>query len=243
VVDSSDSQAAVITGNGSVNTQEVDITGTSPGYSLSGNGQFVTSPNPGNINVGQSSTADPLAGITPPDPSTMVTQSSSALRVNSATVLAPGRYIGGIGISNGAVTLMPGVYYMDHGGFSISNGSVTGQNVMIYNDPDSGGSEKVDLTGGNFNLSAPVTGPYQGIVLFQARGAGGVRVSIAASVSSQMLGTVYAPSSPVDVAGSGGTIVGSLLIADTVKVTGSGDFNVDWNGSPPPAVSDIGLVE
>jgi hypothetical protein len=34
-----------------------------------------------------------------------------------------------------------------------------------------------------------------------------------------------------------------MFISDTLKVTGSGAFNVDWKGAPAPGRRDIRLIE
>jgi hypothetical protein len=243
IVDSDDPNAAVITGDGNVSAPEVDITGKSPGYVEAGKGVFTTSPTSGNIKTGMAPTPDPLANLPAPDPSTMPTQSSKTLNINTDTVLQPGRYTGGIGIAGGNIVLSPGIYYMDHGGFSVSNGNVTGSGVMIYNDPTPGSGDKVTITGGSFNLSAPTTGTYQGMMIFQARDADNVPVAITGPGGSQMIGAVYAPSSPVAVTGAGGAIVGSEFISDTLTVTGAGPFSVDWAGNPGLPKRDIRLVE
>jgi hypothetical protein len=114
---------------------------------------------------------------------------------------------------------------------------------MIYNDPQPGSGEKVTITGGNFDLSAPTSGTYQGMVIFQSRDAGNVPLAITGPGTSRMIGTVYAPSSPIQVTGAGGAIIGSEYVGDTLTVTGAGPFNVDWNGNAPPAKRDIRLVE
>jgi hypothetical protein len=58
---------------------------------------------------------------------TLAVQSSKQLNLNTDQTLQPGRYVGGINISGGNITLSPGIYYMDHGGFAMSNGYVLGE--------------------------------------------------------------------------------------------------------------------
>jgi Flp pilus assembly protein TadG len=241
IVDSSDSQAAVVTGNGSVIAGEVDITGNNPGNVSTGNGFFNVPP--GMLKTGQPVTADPFASLPAPDPNSMTIQSNSQLNISQGGGLLPGRYVGGISISGGTVTMAPGIYYMDHGGFSMSNGTLTGTGVMIYNDPASNNSQKIKLTGGSWNLSAPTGGTYTGMVIFQARGASSTSISITGGGTCNLIGAVYAKSSPVDVTGGGGATIGSMFVSDTLTVTGSGSFKVDWNGHPKPGVRDIRLVE
>jgi hypothetical protein len=239
IVDSNNSQAAVITGDGSVIASEVDITGTNPGDVYAGKGYFQTP----SLKVGQPVTPDPLASLPAPVATQYTTQSGTQLNISQGAYLQPGRYIGGIGISGGTVTMAPGIYYMDHGGFSMSNGTLTGTGVMIYNDPTPGSGQKVSLTGGSWNLTAPTSGTYQGMVIFQARGAGSTSVDITGPGTCNLIGAVYAKSSPVNVTGSGGATIGSLFVSDTLKVTGAGSFTVDWNGHPRAGVRDIRLVE
>jgi hypothetical protein len=234
IVDSNNSNAAEITGSGNVDSIEVDVTGTKPGYSSSSSGLFVNNGGPGNVKTGKAPTPDPLASLPEPDPTSLTTQSSKQLNINSNTTLKPGRYVGGIGIAGGTITMQPGIYYMDQGGFSVSNGTVNGSGVMIFNNSQPSSGQKVTITGGNFDLTAPTSGTYQGIVIFQARAAGNVPVAITGPGTSNMIGTVYAASSPVDVTGQGGATIGSQFISDTLTVTGAGPFTVDWAGQPGP---------
>jgi hypothetical protein len=239
IVDSNNSQAAYISGAGSVIAGEVDITGTNPGYANSGTGYF----NAPTIKTNQPVTADPFANIPVPDPSTMTVQCGSTLHVNSSTTLQPGRYYGGISIAGGTISMQPGIYYMDHGGFSMSNGSLSGTGVMIYNDCTPGSGQKVTLTGGSWNLSAPTSGTYAGIVIFHSRTAAGTSVAITGPGTCNLIGAVYAKTSNVAVTGAGGATIGSMFVSDTLTVTGSGPFQVDWNGHPKPGARDIRLVE
>jgi hypothetical protein len=243
IVDSNADDAAVITGGGSVHAPEVDVTGTNPGDRTTGNGTFVTSPTANNIFTGQPPTPDPLANLPAPDPSLLPSQSTKALNINTNTTLQPGVYTGGINIAGGNITMQPGIYYMDQGGFSMSNGSVTGSGVMIYNNPVPGSGQKVSITGGTFNLSAPTSGVYQGMAIFQARDAGQVPIDITGDGKSQMIGAVYAPSSPVQITGNGDCIIGSEFVCDILALTGNGSLSVDWNGTAGLPKRDIRLVE
>ena len=67
-----------------------------------------------------------------------------------------------------------GLYIIEGGGFTVSgNASVTGSGVTIFNAgskyPTTGGTYgSITLSGnGTFNLSAPTTGTYAGVVIFQ----------------------------------------------------------------------------
>jgi Flp pilus assembly protein TadG len=234
IVDSNSSDAAFVVGNGSVVGSEVDITGADK---IAGNGSISTIP-PGRVYTGKQPTPDPLAGLPAPDPNTLPTQSASQLNVTNGAVLQPGRYYGGVSVGGGTVTLLPGIYYMDHGSFSMNGGTLNGTGVMIYNDTTSG----FKLTGGTWNITAPTSGPYVGIAFWQARGSN-ASISITGQGTCNLIGTVYAPDSFVSVTGQGGITIGSMFIADTMKLAGNGSFNVDWKGAPAPGKRDIRLVE
>ena len=70
-----------------------------------------------------------------------------------------------------ALTLNPGVYIITGGGLSVTgNGSITGNGVTIYNGGSGSTYGGIALSGnGRFKLSAPTSGDYKGILIFQAR--------------------------------------------------------------------------
>ena len=157
VVDSNDAtKAAFVTGNGVVAAGDFDVTG---GVFTAGHGVV---PSPVDH---EASTPDPLLGLSLPSPL------PPAPVGNTATVLHPGTYVGGLHFSGkSAVTLQPGVYVMEDGGFSVTGGSVSGSGVVIINIPG-GPSDTISVSGkGVLSLSAPGIGqPFQGVAVFQAR--------------------------------------------------------------------------
>ena len=81
---------------------------------------------------------------------------------------------------NATLTLNAGIYIIEGGGLSVSgNASVTGSGVMIFNAGSAynattgnyGGTYgSITLSGnGTYSLSAPTTGTYAGILIFQDR--------------------------------------------------------------------------
>jgi hypothetical protein len=240
IINSSNSDAANISGNGNVSAPKIDIYGN---YNTSGGGQFV-----GTLKTGVAPTADPLSTLAVPDPTAMTLQSSSTYKINSSGTytLQPGLYQGGISITSsgpGLVTLMPGIYYMQGGGFS-NTGSIdlAGAGVMIYNDPAKS-SDVVSLTGsGSLTLSPPTSGTYKGIAIFQNRTATSI-IKITGQGDMSLTGTVYAAAAEIDVGGFGeANIVGSQIIANNMKVTGSGAVTVNYNPGTAP-VRDTRIVE
>jgi Flp pilus assembly protein TadG len=226
IVDSNSATAITANGNATVSASSILVTG---GYSGTG-----YSPSP---TTGVQATPDPLAYLPMPDP-VALGLTSQTYKGGSAT-LNPGIYTGGISISGQtALTLNPGIYYMKGGGFSTSGqASLTGHGVLIYSD---GGA--ISLTGnGNLDLSPITTGIYQGITIMMNR-TSTAQVKIAGNGSlKSVTGTVYAPGSPLQIAGNG-TLTSAQLIADTVKTNGNGGLTVNWNGNTAKT-RKVGLVE
>ncbi|HJZ59073.1 MAG TPA: pilus assembly protein TadG-related protein [Gemmataceae bacterium] len=229
-------------GGGSLSAPEWDTKGTviaSGGAVI--NGPFVpTDPVP-----------DPLANLPPPDPSTMTIQSKNKTSLSGngtkTVTLQPGVYVGGISITGQVnVILAPGIYYMQGGGFSWGgSGNLTGTGVMIYNAPQST-SDVINLTGnGNCVMSPPLTGPYQGMTLFQDRtSTTPMNVAGSGSGTMTMSGTFYCAGANLKVTGNGTTdVIGSQYISYDLTVGGNGTFRVDWTPDLTPGTRDILLVE
>jgi hypothetical protein len=122
---------------------------------------------------------------------------------NTATVLHPGTYVGGLQFSDtAAVTLTPGVYVMEGGGFSVTGqASVTGSGVVIINIPG-GPSDTISVSGqGVVNLSAPTSGPFKGVAFFQDP-ASGNPASFSGQADVTIAGVFYAPAAPVSITGN-----------------------------------------
>jgi hypothetical protein len=244
IVNSTDAEAMIANGGGTVTAPYYDV-GGSPGWSTPGGGSFG-----GTIYPNQEPTPDPLRNVPQPDPSTMITRSTKRLTHSSTTniTLRPGLYIGGIAITGkGNIFLEPGIYYMQ-GGFSFSGqGSVIGYEVMIFNDPQST-SDSIDLGGlGAITLTPPLSGPYQGITLFQSRTSTyQPTVSVTGTGAAPLLltGTFYVPQGELKVTGNGiQDTIGSQYISDTLVLGGNGTFRVDWQPTLVPGIREVLLVE
>jgi Flp pilus assembly protein TadG len=189
--------------------------------------------------TGAPATPDPFKGTTIPDISGMSCDPNSGKTISGTVTLSPGRYCGGLGVSGtGNVTLSPGTYYMDVatglvGGFGLSvllGGKLTGTGVTIVLTS----SALVNLPGlsllGTVNLTAPSSGQYAGLVLFEDRPAllgvlPGPNLAFALSPAVNLVGTIYAPHSVVSYAVNGGTThTGQCtrLIADTLVFAAGG---------------------
>jgi Flp pilus assembly protein TadG len=241
IVDSSAPNAAVATGSGTLVAPNFYITGV-PGTSTSGSGTFQ-----GNIVNNQVPTPDPLAYLDPPDPSTMMVQSTNPTNLsgNKTVVLNPGVYQGGIHVSGQvSVVLNPGIYYMDGGGFSFTGqGSLTATGVMVYTNPKSN-SDVVNINGlGTIVWTPPTSGIYKGMGIWQARSSTNT-LTITGNGTSQISGTFYAKKGMLTVSGNGAQdILGSQYISYDVNLGGNGNFNINWRADQTASTRLFYLVE
>jgi hypothetical protein len=240
VVDSSASDAAFVSGNGSVTAQDIDVTG---GTTTAGHGSFSVPPEQ------EPATTDPLGlglpGARSPIFGAVDYSGSAALTLN------PGTYVGGIKITgSGPVTLNPGVYYMQGGGFTVSGeGSVTdnGLGVLIVNAPAKA-SDTISLTGqGAVTLSGLTSRPDQGLVILQDPASSNT-VSFTGQGAVTLKGVVYVPAALVKITGQANVTInhGAGTVVSPPPILGAliaFDLNVDSNGvltinsDDPPATA------
>lgn len=236
IVNSGNSTAGTLFGNARVNATEVDVTG---GVQLYNASSLSVPPEP------ERPTPDPLGLKLPTTPPTPV---FGAAFFNSPGLvfLAPGTYVGGIHVNNtnAVVVLEPGTYYMQGGGFTVDQGFVLGSGVTIIN-PANNIADTIRVAGTSFvDLSAPTSGPFQGVVLFQN---GGVATPLhfTGQSSTTLSGVVYAPAAAVTIDTSAqvtidpgvGTATSpalfGALIAFRLSVNGLGALTI--NPDDPPA--------
>ena len=133
-------------------------------------------------------------------------------------------------VTSGAATVnfSPGLYIFTNGSSGIqftTSGTLTvnGTDVTFYNNSTSG---SINLTGSgttNFNLAAPTTGTYEGILVYNDNTANGT-VTDSGSGTSKFQGALYFPKAGLTytASGSGGVAAYSIIVAKTLKITGSG---------------------
>ena len=241
-VNSSDISAMIANGNGTMTADRFLVAG-SPGYTTPGGGSFA-----GPIVPNSKPIPDPLAYLPVPDPSTMTVESTNKTQIsgNRTVKLKPGVYKDGISITGGTVNLDPGIYYMDGGGFSLSGqANLYGTGVMIYNAPKSN-SDTISLSGGgNCSLWPMLTGPYQGVLLFQDRtSTAPVSVSGSSGASLTLNGTFYCASATLNVTGNGTQqTIGSQYISYNLVLGGNGSYTCNWTPNLTPGTREILLVE
>jgi Flp pilus assembly protein TadG len=181
----------------------------------------------GSVSTGAPVFADPLSSI--PEPSIVGMPAQGA--ITSAGTYSPGYYAGGIKLTGGTASLLPGIYVIGSAnpgkGITLTgSGVLDGDGVMLFI------QGPADLTtsggGAGMRLTPPTTGTYAGITIFQAR-SNTTGSSIHGSGTNDIQGIIYMPAAELDIAGTsndsfGRLVVGSLKIAGgaTHTVTGVG---------------------
>jgi hypothetical protein len=241
-VNSSDSAAYRQASVGAVVASQIDLTGdyVNPGGAIM----------LGKIRKKVPPTPDPLAYLPVPDPELLPLRESNQLVIDSnvPTSLLPGVYQGGIRIRHfSIVTMQPGVYIMQGGGFQVEDdATVVGSETMVYNSNDAAhaaGPISV-TTKGKVLMTAPMSGSYQGVSLFQHRGQANP-ISISGNGLLTIAGLVYAPKAQANLATKatvGVDLVGGAYVVESATVNGLGSINIKI-GQNQPRIPDIRLVE
>jgi Bacterial Ig-like domain (group 3) len=227
VVDSNSPVALTANGNAQAIAGSIQVVG---GFRT--NGLAALTPTPV---TGVAPAADPLAAL--PVPTGGIPQGSVNLSQGSLTI-NPGIY-SQINVSGKAsLTLNPGVYVIAGGGFTVSGqANVNGNGVMIYNAgsnyPGKGGSfGSLTLSGqGAVNLAPAASGTYAGILIFQSRDNPRAVNLIGQSLALNG-GVVYAADAQLTLSGNG------QLTATAVVDTLNGSGNMTFNA----ALGDPGLA-
>ena len=232
-VNSTNSGAVSATNAGYIKAPNINITGN---YTTSSSGYLS-----GTVATNAPSVSDPLSTLTPPSTSGLTTR--GAIPTYGSFTMNPGVYSGGVSIGGGStVTMSPGLYYMQGGSFSIANGAtVTGSGVTVY--VDSGGGQISFQGGGNITLGASTSGPYAGVVLYLDRNSS-QGLNIANGSTSNITGTVYAPSATATFAGGASSSqYGSQFVVKTMNVSNNANVTVNWSSTSVSRSRSLSIVE
>ncbi len=137
--------------------------------------------------------------------------------------------------TSGTVTFEPGFHIFDGSALNINgNATVEGSELFFYWSENGGINDGFDIAGGaTVTLSAPTTGTYAGILMYQDRNtAPGVTHKLAGGSTMDLDGIVYTPSTHVEFAGGAAADSSSIMIiADTVDFKGGDTFLGDFDTS------------
>jgi hypothetical protein len=261
-LDRTDSPAAKASGNGNINLincnlydnssggPALDVTGTT---TISANMVGVVGSISGQSNItatngvrsGIRPVADPYADFTPP---ACTAYDSRKITINSngkASPLQPNTcYSGGVSIKAGyTLNLDPGVYYFyGSPGLTVEgNATITGTGVtLIFTGSTADGWATASIgSNATINLTAPTSGPTQGIVMYADRRmpTGQNSFTLAGGATQNFGGAIYLPTSQLSFSGGNGTTTTcTQIIADTVTLTGNSNLQVNCGGSGTTAI-------
>jgi hypothetical protein len=233
-VDSSASDAFTVKGNALVDASVINVVG---GTKINNNASVT--PNPTN---GISPASDPFSSLPAP---TYGGCDYTGMSFNGGTYnLTPGVYCQGIKVSGNAVlNLSPGTYILNGGGMQVTSSFATlnGSGVFFYNTSDGFAFAPVTIAGNaTVNLSAPTSGTYQGILLFQDRAITSSANSAIGGGSNQTLsGTIYLPTATLNFAGGSATnsLTMALVVAD-IDIVGNAYLKKDTTGTATGLISN-----
>lgn len=191
-------------------------------------------PNPGNVSptpiTGVASPGDPLAGLDPPQDGAC--QSGFSVNNNANKTISPGTYCGDINVkAGGTLNLNPGTYIIkgsSNGGLSVAGqGTVTGSGVTIYYETGT-----ASIAGGaTVNLSAPSSGNWSGILMYQSR-TNTVGASLVGGTTQITNGILYFPSAQLTyTGGSSADAQSTTIVSDTLAI--NGNSYIQASGSSP----------
>jgi Flp pilus assembly protein TadG len=252
IVESTHSGAFKMEGSGTLYMKNNAKVGVVGGWNLTGQTRVAAWPSGQTQSpVKISDPGDPFAGkpqpVIPTGPPTSASANDGRFDGNKrppgGTAIPPGVYCGGMSIGNthGATFTMSGLYIMAGGGLKInSQAQVTGSNVTILltSGARSGvpgctaAYDSFDISGqADVRLTAPVSGPQEGILIFQDRGiVSNADHKINGGSTTVFNGAVYVRNSLVTFSGNNSSGGYMILIADKIKITGNSTINADYSG-------------
>jgi hypothetical protein len=237
LVDSSSTSALSAGGTSQITAGTIQVVG-----GVSTNNGAILSPTP---MTGIKPFADPLANL--PAPVGSGKNLGTINLTKGSLTINPGIYtqisVSGTGTT---LTMNPGIYIITGGGFSVGNSAnVSGGGVMIYNTgsnfPNAGGAFGAISFGssGKINLSAPTTGPYAGILIFQSRD-NTRALSLNASSAVGVNGTVYAPTALLSLGGS--SSLKNPVIVSQLTLNGNGGSALTADGTDNTTAGTAGQL-
>lgn len=217
--DSSASDALNVAGNAKLYADWAQVRG---GYNQSGAQTVIDLDTDEPPETNQKRRLDPYASLAEP---------TIPAACGGGTAFAAGcTFSGNKTFNNGdAVTFAAGTYVVDGGTLKINGGaSLSGTDVTIF--LTNGAS--IDVLGGaTVNLTAPSTGTYAGIAIYQDRGDAAGTSKFAGGSTMNVNGVLYMPTQAVQF--TGGNALGggcTRIIANTVTFTGNATLGNDCTG-------------
>ena len=177
---------------------------------------------------------DPFAALPTPSVSSCGNNDPKVKPSDPVATLSPGCYKGMT--INGVANFLPGIYYIDGNGnnalsFGASATAIGSEVVFILTSSNATSNPssiaQLDINGSaNVQLTAPTSGTYQGVLIYQDRRAldSGTN-TVNGNASSKLQGAVYMPSQAVSFSGNSGMNTECIQIASR-RVTFIGNNNI-----------------
>jgi hypothetical protein len=217
IIDSNSSQALIGAANTSISAPSLAIVG---GKSWSGSAL------PSNTSTGVAAVSDPLAYLAAPSAGGTCT-TLAAVGPNATASIPSGYYCGLTVKSNSTVNLSSSGTYSFNGSVSLnSNTTLNGTGVTLYFK-----SGSLSLSSNTtLNLSAPTSGTYAGIAIFQDR-ADSTTVDLSSNSGMTLNGTVYAPAANLILKSNSSVTAYSIFVASTIAISSNSTININANYS------------
>lgn len=146
-----------------------------------------------NLSLSCAAAGDPYAATMPAPPSHSTCNFSNGNYGGATVNLTPGTYCGWHNFNNSSATVnfAPGVYVIKNGGWNVNGGTWTGTGVTFYYADTS----KIQFNSGiSANLSAPSSGTYKDILMYEASGLAKTQFILNDSVANKLTGLIWLPS-------------------------------------------------
>jgi hypothetical protein len=224
-VNSSSSSAMTQKGNaGSVSVASVSAVGSTSGYT-------VNFPSGTVVSGGVIPQTIPFSDIVPPAPTGCVAPTGGKLTGTAN----PGCYSGTVTI--GSVTLSAGTYIFT--GDVTINGAVTGHNVAL---DITTGSFTVKPGGSSIDLTAPNSGVFNGVSIYQPFANKNTINFQAGSATGSFNGFIVAPGAQLSMQDNGGSVTIGGLIVDNID-NGPAQLNLSGYSPSSSPLKVVSLVE
>ena len=186
--------------------------------------------------------AEPAVGQAPKDCLNSPPSQKTHITSGQNVTLNAGMYCAGIQIDGGAtVTFAPSgtsnVFVLYGGGLTVNSGAtLTGSGVMFYNTGETSGKYgygNIVINGvSNSTLSAPTSGTYAGILFFGDRSLPAQSDNITGGSGTNINGAIYLPNDYLSWAGNSASSLYTILVADTITVTGASYVGDNYQNLP-----------
>jgi Flp pilus assembly protein TadG len=231
VDDSSGTPAISVSGSANIKASSVSVVGTTS----TDNSGSVISPT---AMTGIVPVSDPLAYLSPPSytAGSCTGDPASHYQGGSSYSVGPGSNYSStqsgnlvcytsltLGGNGNTVTINPGVYVVT-GSLTFESGTIPGgDGVTFYL---TGNGQLTIDNGASFNLSAPTSGTYDGILFYQDR-SDSKSASIQGGASESLKGILYFPDAALSIGNGSSSTFYSPIVANTLTIVGGSTFNED----------------